>query len=111
VIGDAAASGLRMACATAMPTGAYVADRLAGHAEDAFRFAYVLRALALGPRRGLVQRVDADDRPTRASGGVIAGWAKRGILRATMLAHHLERHAIPYVWPRGAPRALAAEAR
>lgn len=117
VIGDAAASGLRMACATAMPTGAYVADRLAGHEDAPFRFAYVLRALALGPGRGLVQRVDAHDRPRGGGalgdvyGGALADWTKRGILRGTMFAMHLERRGIPYVWPRGATRALAAETR
>ena len=58
---------IRMACATASPMGAYVADELAAHltgvAHRPYEFAYAGRCISLGRRAGLVQLVDADDRP------------------------------------------------
>ena len=72
-VGDAAdlsqaiATPIRMACATALPMGAYVADELAAHltgvAHRPYEFAYAGRCISLGRRAGLVQLVDADDRP------------------------------------------------
>jgi NADH dehydrogenase FAD-containing subunit len=79
--GDAAATGLRMACATAMPMGAYVADHLAARLTaqplpDPFRFAYVIQCISLGRREGLVQFVQPDDSPKPR---IITGWAAAGI--------------------------------
>ncbi|MBK8020249.1 MAG: FAD-dependent oxidoreductase [Chloroflexi bacterium] len=66
-IGDAAASGLRMACATAMPMGAHAADNvladLDGGAVQPHRFGYVVRCISLGRHDGLIQIVDRLDRP------------------------------------------------
>lgn len=80
-IGDAAdlsqaiATPIRMACATALPMGAYVASALAAHLTGAeyrpYEFAYAIRCISLGRRVGLVQMVDADDHPKEQ---IITGW-------------------------------------
>lgn len=73
-IGDAAAIKredgleLRMACATGLPTTQQamraLARRLAGREPaDRLRFRYVQQCVSLGRRDGLIQFVDADDRP------------------------------------------------
>ncbi|MGK8520911.1 NAD(P)/FAD-dependent oxidoreductase [Nocardia asteroides] len=60
---------LRMACATALPTGKYAADaavaRMRGREPKPLRFRYVLQCLSLGRRDGVVQLVHADDTPAR----------------------------------------------
>ncbi|MFE2289438.1 NAD(P)/FAD-dependent oxidoreductase [Streptomyces sp. NPDC059443] len=80
VVGDAAsvtvpgAGELRMACATAMPTGAHAAeaiDALArGREPKPFRFRYLAQSISLGRRDGVVQPVRTDD---SAHGLVITG--------------------------------------
>jgi NADH dehydrogenase FAD-containing subunit len=110
--GDAAVMGslpLRMACATAMPLGAYAADairaRLRGDAPRPLRFGYLMQCVSLGRRRGLVQRVDATDAPVRAVlRGSLGARVKESVLRYTTRAMTLERW-LPgtYTWPRGAP--------
>ncbi|MEP7292378.1 MAG: FAD-dependent oxidoreductase [Chloroflexota bacterium] len=66
-VGDAAASGLRMSCNTAMPQGAHAADNLAalanGQPLQPFRFSFAGRCISLGRRVALMQLVDADDSP------------------------------------------------
>jgi NADH:ubiquinone reductase (H+-translocating) len=106
-IGDAAATPLRMACATAMPMGAYVADVLAalinGKPQPApFRFGYLLQCVSLGRRRGLVQFVNADDSPQeRVITGAAAAFVKESICRYTLWSIDVERW-LPgsYFWPR-----------
>ncbi|MEZ4621954.1 MAG: FAD-dependent oxidoreductase [Caldilineaceae bacterium] len=76
VAGDAAATGLRMACATAMPMGAYVADQLAARLLEQpqpapFRFAYMIQCISLGRQNGLVQLVHGDDSPKPR---IVTGW-------------------------------------
>ncbi|MFI6364639.1 NAD(P)/FAD-dependent oxidoreductase [Nocardia sp. NPDC050630] len=60
---------LRMACATALPTGKYAADaviaRLAGRAPRELRFRYILQCISLGRRDGVIQALRADDSPGR----------------------------------------------
>ncbi|TLG13881.1 oxidoreductase [Nocardia cyriacigeorgica] len=60
---------LRMACATALPTGSYAADaivaRLRGGEPGEFEFRYHLQCLSLGRRDGVIQFVRADDAPAR----------------------------------------------
>jgi len=66
-VGDAAASGVRMACATAMPQGAHAADNLAamikGQPLKPFRFGFAGRCISLGRHDGVLQFVNADDSP------------------------------------------------
>jgi NADH:ubiquinone reductase (H+-translocating) len=58
---------LRMACATGLPTGQYVADavaaRVAGREPAPLHFRYYIQCVSLGRRDGLIQLVDADDHP------------------------------------------------
>ncbi|MCB0062586.1 MAG: FAD-dependent oxidoreductase [Caldilineaceae bacterium] len=90
VAGDAAATGLRMACATAMPMGAYVADHLAAQllgepCPAPFRFSYLLQCISLGRHNGLVQLVHEDDRPkSRILTGWLAARIKELICRFTV---------------------------
>jgi len=107
--GDAAASRLRMACATALPMGAYVADHLAAQltgkpAPAAFRFAYMVQCISLGRRNGLVQLVQPDD---TAKPQVITGWLaariKELICRYTLWSIHQERRWPGFhAWPQSA---------
>jgi len=114
-IGDAAATPLRMACATAMPMGAYIADQLAAQLNDAptvhaestdkasepFRYAHALQCISLGRRQALVQFVRADDFPKER---ILTGWLAVGvkelICRATIWMLQLEKR-FPglYMWP------------
>lgn len=106
--GDAAATPLRMACATALPMGAYVADHVAaqitGKAAPApFQFAYLIQCISLGRRNGLVQFVQTDDTPKPR---IITGWTaariKELICRFTVWSLHQERRwAGSYVWSQG----------
>jgi NADH dehydrogenase len=121
--GDAAVvtggPALRMACAVAMPMGVHVAEEIARlvreQPREAFRFAFVTQCISLGRRDGLVQMVDADDRPTpRIWRGRKARWLKESICRYTLWMIRAERRGVPlFHWPRP-PRervpALAAPA-
>ncbi|WIM99360.1 FAD-dependent oxidoreductase [Actinoplanes oblitus] len=66
VAGDAGA-GWRMACATAMPTGAHAAGTILREARGVparpFHLKYVLVCMSLGRSDGLVQVLHRDDRP------------------------------------------------
>jgi NADH dehydrogenase FAD-containing subunit len=58
-VGDAASTPLRMACATALPMGAYAGGHLAAQLSErplpgAFSFAYLLQCISLGRHRALV---------------------------------------------------------
>jgi NADH dehydrogenase FAD-containing subunit len=120
--GDAAAivgasRPIRMACATAMPLGAHVADSVAreleGLAPEPFRFGYFVQCASLGRRAGVVQRVSPDDEPTNAfARGRVAARLKEIVCRYTTLSMAIERR-FPgtYTWPRSgvvAPTARAA---
>lgn len=121
--GDAAviAGGpaLRMACAVAMPMGVHVAEEVArmvrGEPRERFRFAFVTQCISLGRRDGLIQMVDAEDRPTpRIWRGRKARFVKEAVCRYTLWMIRAERRGVPlFHWPRP-PRepvpALAAAA-
>lgn len=77
---------LRMACATALPTGTHAADaviaRLRGREAEPLRFRYVFQCISLGRRDGVIQFLHADDSPARTVlTGRIAAWFKEGIVR------------------------------
>ncbi|MGY1977192.1 NAD(P)/FAD-dependent oxidoreductase [Nocardia gipuzkoensis] len=86
VIGGPGGRDLRMACATALPTGKHAADavvaRMRGREPEEFEFRYVLHCLSLGRRDGVVQAVHADDAPARTVlTGRTAAWVKERIVR------------------------------
>lgn len=107
-IGDAAAATphgatLRMACATAMPMAAYVADLLTGATHAPFRFAFAIRCISLGRRDALVQLVHPDDAPkSSVITGRPAAIIKELICRLAASAVRFERHGVPYTWPKAA---------
>lgn len=91
VAGDAA-GGLRMACATALPTGSHAADTLrrvlrgptAADPPRPLRFRYYLKCISLGRHDGLVQFLHADDSPRRSIvTGRPAAMVKERIVRST----------------------------
>ena len=95
-----------MACATALPMGAYAADALAalvtGQTPKSFRFSYVIRCISLGRHDALVQTVEADDRPTsRIISGRAGALVKEMICRYTVMGVQGERALrLPlYTWP------------
>lgn len=106
---------LRMACATALPTGAQVADNVAalvkGQPLREFHFGYVLQCISLGRHGGLVQMVNPNDSPREQ---VISGRAgaliKEVICRSTVLFMKLERFGRFYAYPRPQRSAAAVEA-
>ncbi|RLK62009.1 NAD(P)/FAD-dependent oxidoreductase [Actinokineospora cianjurensis] len=91
--GDATAlpGNLRMACATALPSGQHVAANLTARVTDrtpgALDFSYVAQCLSLGRRDALLQPLNPDDTPRpRARTGRTAALAKESIVRAAALA-------------------------
>jgi NADH dehydrogenase len=127
-IGDAASFApesdlsLRMACATALPMAVQAADNLSallrGKAEQPFGFGYLIRCISLGRRRGLVQFVDADDRPQpRIITGTAGALIKESICRYAFESLSMQRRGIGIYWwsrARGAkptPELKAAEMR
>ncbi|MEU4762727.1 FAD-dependent oxidoreductase [Actinosynnema sp. NPDC023794] len=100
-IGDAAAMKrhdgleLRMACATGLPTSQQavraLAKRLAGgQPADRLDFQYRIRCISLGRRDGLIQFVDADDRPReRVLTGRAAAITKELVVRTALM---FQRH-------------------
>jgi NADH dehydrogenase FAD-containing subunit len=102
-VGDAAASGVRMACATAMPQGAHAADNLAAMIKNQplkpFRFGFGGRCISLGRHDGMLQIVNADDSPREQ---IITG--RMGALIKEMICRYttFSLHGIGinlYVWP------------
>ncbi|WP_063049536.1 NAD(P)/FAD-dependent oxidoreductase [Nocardia arthritidis] len=93
VIAGPGGRDLRMACATALPTGKHAADavvaRMRGREPKELRFRYVLHCLSLGRRDGVVQAVHADDAPARTVlTGRTAAWVKERIVRFAAGAAH-----------------------
>ncbi len=114
-IGDAAHTPLRMACATAMPMGAFVGEQLAkqltadfansagvataptetARESTPFEFAYAMRCVSLGRRNGLIQMVDGVDRTQeRIVTGRLASLVKELICRYPLWMIRAERR-----WP------------
>ncbi len=103
-IGDAAdlnhaiTTPIRMACATAMPMGAYAGKHLiatvkAERLPDPFRFAYAAQCISLGRKAALVQFVNENDQPLeRMMTGRAGAMMKEAICRYTVLGLNLERY-------------------
>ncbi|BAJ28392.1 MULTISPECIES: FAD-dependent oxidoreductase [Kitasatospora] len=93
VVGDAAAvevpgiGELRMACATAMPQGRYLAKLLTGRTGKPFAFRYATQCLSLGRGEALVQLIHRDDsvRP-RVLTGAAGRLVKAGIVKGLPLS-------------------------
>ena len=85
---------LRMSCATGLPTSLHLADvvaaRLAGREPAPLRFRYHIQCISLGRRDGLIQLVDADDRPkpTVITGGAAARIKEMVVRGALWITHN-----------------------
>lgn len=116
VMGDAARVSigaderlLRMACATALPQGAYsaddCADAIAGRLRRAFSFRYVGQCISLGRADGILQWQRPSGEPGNGYlGGIGAAWSKELVCRYAAKSPMWERHGLGYVW-REAPGA------
>ncbi|MDH2393422.1 FAD-dependent oxidoreductase [Streptomyces sp. HNM0663] len=93
--GDAAASHapapgrLRMACATALPTGSHAASSILaearGHTPKPLSFGFTIQCVSLGRHDGLIQFVRPDDSPRdRMLTGRTAARAKEQVVRSTV---------------------------
>lgn len=114
VAGDAASTPLRMACATALPMGAFVADDIVSglRGQDAapFSFGFLGVCISLGRRDAVVQATDRLDRPTwTAFRGKPGAYLKEGICRFAMQSSTLERHGLGIHWMRGPALFAAAD--
>lgn len=99
-IGDAAVmygvdgAELRMACATGLPAGMGVVDRILAHrrGEPArpFRYGYIVQCVSLGRRDGLIQLVRSDDspRPAVVTGRPAAAIKEAVCASAALIAQH-----------------------
>lgn len=82
---------LRMACATALPTGAHAADSVCAHLNgrrpSALEFRYHLQCISMGRRDGVIQFLRSDDTPTeRVLTGRTAARVKEIIVRGAALS-------------------------
>jgi NADH dehydrogenase FAD-containing subunit len=97
-----------MACKTAMPMGAHVADniarRLAGLEERPFSFRDGGVCVSLGRVDGVIQsrRIDGIPAPFVFT-GKIAAWMKEQVCRYALSSLERERRGKPYRWWRAAP--------
>ncbi|MGY5129549.1 NAD(P)/FAD-dependent oxidoreductase [Streptomyces nigrescens] len=98
--GDAAAArtpragALRMACATALPTGSHVAGAIAaelrGAAPRPLSYGFFVQCVSLGRHDALIQSVRADDRPReRVLTGRPAARVKEQVVRNAVRVLHL----------------------
>lgn len=107
-VADSLERPMRMACATAMPMGAHGGDNLVrllrGQALQPFRFAYPGLCVSLGRQAGLIQLVDAWDRP--GAYAITGRWGariKEWVCRYTWLMLRMELRGYRcYQWRRGA---------
>ncbi|MEU8827609.1 FAD-dependent oxidoreductase [Streptomyces sp. NPDC048636] len=84
-----AAGPLRMACATALPTGSYAASAILAEARGEqprpLRFRYLVQCVSLGRHDGLIQAVHADDSPRDVVlRGGMAARVKEQVVRSTI---------------------------
>ncbi|MFC4375939.1 NAD(P)/FAD-dependent oxidoreductase [Nocardia halotolerans] len=82
---------LRMACATALPTGGYVARAIVARARatepEPLRFRYHLQCISLGRRDAVIQFLEADDTPAeRVIRGRAGALVKEMIVRGAGMA-------------------------
>ncbi|HEY0706043.1 MAG TPA: FAD-dependent oxidoreductase [Polyangia bacterium] len=106
VAGDAAFTPLRMACATALPMGAFVADDIVRdlHGRDAepFSFGFAGVCVSLGRRDAVVQGTDRLDRPTWIGfRGRSGAYLKELIIRFAMNSSTFERRGLAVPWLKG----------
>lgn len=121
-IGDAAdlshatTTPIRMACATAMPMGAYAGTHLVATVKQQanpapFRFAYAGQCISLGRNNALMQIVDQNDNPTdRIITGRVGAFIKETICCYTVFGLTQERYLPGSFWypkPSQSEQALA----
>jgi NADH dehydrogenase len=109
-VGDAAdlsqatTTPIRMACATALPMGAYAGNHLVATvthhpAPEPFNFAYAAQCISLGRNNGLLQVVNQNDQPTdRILTGRLAALFKEIICRYTIFGLNQERYLPGSFW-------------
>ena len=101
---EAALAAARMGCATALPQGAFVADEIAralrGEEPRRFSFGYFVQCVSLGRERGMIQKVDAWDRPSDfVLSGRFGALVKEGVCRFARGSLSADRRGLAYAWP------------
>ncbi|TGK00195.1 NADH dehydrogenase FAD-containing subunit [Leptospira langatensis] len=110
-------SPLRMACATALPMGIYMAERISGLlglktsvGNTPFSMAYVIRCVSLGRNRGIVQSVQPDDVPVeKIWTGKMAAFIKETICKFTILSLRMEKYFDFYPIPKAKQEVVKKE--
>jgi NADH dehydrogenase len=103
-LSNATTTPIRMACATAMPMGAYAGSHLVATVKHVatpapFRFAYAGQCISLGRNRALMQIVDQNDNPTdRIITGRMGAFIKEAICRYTVFGIIQERYLPGSLW-------------
>lgn len=111
-------SYLRMSCATALPMGVYLAERMAHLAgydsklgTKPFNFGYLGRCVSLGRSVGLIQFVSSDDQAQdRMLKGKLGGLVKELVCKFTILSCHAEKYFNFYSWPKHKEKLPSADA-
>ncbi|AKU93878.1 NADH dehydrogenase [Labilithrix luteola] len=98
---DGSPQVLRMACATAMPMGAYCADDVARQSLGPdFSFSFAACCVSLGRKAGVFQRRSRHDAPIDGRlEGRLGAFVKEAICRYTIGSFAAERRGFGYGWP------------
>ncbi|MCR1792803.1 NAD(P)/FAD-dependent oxidoreductase [Leptospira sp. id769339] len=110
-------SYLRMACATALPMGIYLAERISNLlgnkskiGQKPFRLAYVGRCVSLGRKEGLLQFLNYDDSPTeKIWTGKLGAIVKELICKFTVFSFKAEKYFDFYAIPQPKERPLVKQ--
>lgn len=110
-------SYLRMACATALPMGIYLGERISsilGKKSDIgrkpFQLAYVGRCVSLGRKEGLLQFLNYDDSPKeKIWTGKLGAIVKELICKFTVFSFKAERYFDFYTIPQPKEKTLVKE--
>lgn len=102
-------SHLRMSCATALPMGVYMAERISfllGTKSEIgsrpFSLGYVIRCVSLGRKYGLIQHLNPDDTPKQSFWkGRVGAVVKELICKFTVFSFKAEKYFDFYNWPAG----------
>ncbi|TGK12428.1 NADH dehydrogenase FAD-containing subunit [Leptospira fletcheri] len=112
-------SHLRMSCATALPMGVYMAERISfllGTKSEIgskpFSLGYVIRCVSLGRKYGLIQHLNPDDTPKHSFWkGRFGAMVKELICKFTVFSFKAEKYFDFYNWPAGPKLDRIAEPR
>ncbi len=99
---DGTLAPLQMACATAVPLGAFAADDIAreirGREARDFSFGYPGHCVSIGRHDAVIQLADSYDAPRFWFGGRVGAFTKEMICRHPLASIGLDRRGFGYSW-------------